>query len=73
VLASAVQLTEKYRVLRSQPEPLFLSRKLQTFFGRFTKKGKKALARKQVFAGLRRLRMSRSYPLMDYKMKIRRH
>jgi hypothetical protein len=35
------ELTEKYKAFRLQPDPLYLSRLIQTFFSKFTKKGKK--------------------------------
>ena len=35
------ELTEKYKAFRLQPDSLYLSRLIQTFFNKFTKKGKK--------------------------------
>lgn len=55
-------LTEKYKNCRLQPEPLFLSRTLQTFFNKFTKKGKKALARRHIRNAFSQLRLSLRLP-----------
>jgi ribosomal protein S7 len=55
-------LTEKYKTCRLQPEPLFQSRLLQTFFNKFTKKGKKALARRHLQRALSNLRLAVSRP-----------
>jgi ribosomal protein S7 len=43
------QLTTKYRTFRQPPDAFYQSRILQTFFNKFTKKGKKALARRHVY------------------------
>jgi ribosomal protein S7 len=50
-------LTEKYKTCRLQPDPLFQSRMMQTLFNKFTKKGKKSLARRHIVKGLAQLRM----------------
>jgi ribosomal protein S7 len=55
-------LTEKYKTCRLQPEPIFLSRLLQTFFNKFTKKGKKAKARRHLLRGLSQLRLTYQRP-----------
>ena len=63
-------LTEKYKAFRLQPEALFLSRLIQTFCSKFTKKGKKALARRHIYQALRQFRLLLRRPLM-YVMLIR--
>lgn len=45
-------LTEKYKTLRLRPDSLYSSRILQTFFNKFTKKGKKTLARRHTLLAL---------------------
>lgn len=52
------ELTEKYKAFRLQPDSLYLSRLIQTFFNKFTKKGKKALARRHLFTALTRFRFT---------------
>lgn len=42
----ARHITDKYKTTRSQPDSLYSSRLRQTFFNKFIKKGKKALARR---------------------------
>lgn len=56
-------LTAKYKSCRFQPDELFLSRTLQTFFNKFTKKGKKALARRHRIKAISYLRLSLRRPL----------
>jgi len=63
-------LTEKYKAFRLQPESLFLSRLVQTFFSKFTKKGKKALARRHIYQALTRFRLLLRRPKM-YVMLLR--
>jgi len=63
-------LTEKYKAFRLQPESLFLSRLVQTFFSKFTKKGKKALARRHAYQALTRFRLLLRRPKM-YVMLLR--
>lgn len=55
--------TAKYKSCRNQPEVLFLSRTLQTFFNKFTKKGKKSLARRHFTKARVELRYSLRLPL----------
>lgn len=55
--------TAKYKNCRNQPEVLFLSRTLQTFFNKFTKKGKKSLARRHLTKARIELRYSLRNPL----------
>jgi ribosomal protein S7 len=64
VRATRKELTKKYRALRLQPDVIFLSRVIQTFFSKFTKQGKKELARRQIRKALMRLRLSRRHPNM---------
>lgn len=52
-------LTAKYKDCRSQPDTLFLSRNLQSFFNKFTKKGKKATARRHLRSARRQFRSTR--------------
>lgn len=63
-------LTEKYKAFRLQPESLFLSRLVQTFFSKFTKKGKKALARRHLYQALTQFRLLLRRPKM-YVMLLR--
>lgn len=46
------ELTAKHKALRHRPDALYLSRTVQTLFNKFTKKGKKALARRHITAAL---------------------
>lgn len=55
-------LTEKYKSFRLQPDSLYLSRIIQTLFNKFTKKGKKALARRHITLALTRFRFSLRRP-----------
>lgn len=55
-------LTEKYRSFRLQPDALYQSRTIQTLFNKFTKKGKKALARRQILRALTSFRFSLRRP-----------
>lgn len=56
-------LTAKYKHIRHQSEALFLSRTLQTFFNKFTKKGKKALARRHIMRARSQLRLTLQRPV----------
>jgi ribosomal protein S7 len=51
-------LTEKYRSFRLQPDGQYQSRFIQTIFNKFTKKGKKAVARRHLARALKHLRFS---------------
>lgn len=55
-------LTEKYRSFRLQPDALYQSRFIQTVFNKFTKKGKKALARKHILRALTQFRFNLRRP-----------
>ncbi|MGZ6444710.1 MAG: hypothetical protein ACXWRG_11440 [Bdellovibrio sp.] len=55
-------LTEKYRSFRLQPDSMYLSRTIQTLLNKFTKKGKKALARRHITKSLMQLRFTLKYP-----------
>ena len=62
------ELTEKYKAFRLQPDSLYLSRLIQTFFSKFTKKGKKALARRHLFTALTQFRFTLRHPQMYYAL-----
>lgn len=51
-------LTEKYRSFRLQPDAIYQSRFIQTVFNKFTKKGKKAIARRHILRSLASFRFS---------------
>lgn len=55
-------LSEKYKALRLQPDPLFHSRVVKTLFNKFIKKGNKAFSNHQVVEGLANLRCSLHRP-----------
>ena len=55
-------LTEKYKAFRLQPDSLYLSRIIQTLFNKFTKKGKKALARRHIMLALSKFRFTLRRP-----------
>jgi len=46
------EISEKYKSFRLQPDSLYSSRLVQTFFNKFIKKGKKALSRRHIFIAL---------------------
>jgi small subunit ribosomal protein S7 len=50
------EISEKYKSFRLQPDSFYQSRLIQTFFNKFTKKGKKSVARRHVFTALVRYR-----------------
>lgn len=53
----AKDLSAKHKSIRQQRDALFLSRTIQTFFNKFTKKGKKALARTHLLKAICRARL----------------
>lgn len=55
-------LTEKYRSFRLQPDSMYLSRTVQTLLNKFTKKGKKTLARRHLLRGLTQFRFTLRRP-----------
>lgn len=55
-------LTQKYRSFRLQPDALYQSRIIQTIFNKFTKKGKKTLARRHILKALQQFRFSLRFP-----------
>lgn len=55
-------LTEKYRSFRLQPDSMYLSRTIQTLLNKFTKRGKKALARRHIVNALKQLRFTLRQP-----------
>jgi ribosomal protein S7 len=60
------EISEKYKSLRLQPDSLYSSRLIQTFFNKFTRKGKKALARRQLFSALTQYRLLFRRPQMFF-------
>jgi len=62
------EISEKYKSFRLQPDSLYNSRLIQTFFNKFTKKGKKALARKQLFLALSGYRRSTRRPQLFFAL-----
>ena len=62
-------LTEKYKLFRLQPDVLYLSRTIQTLFNKFTKKGKKALARRHLHQALQNFRYT--YRRTSYNLLLR--
>jgi ribosomal protein S7 len=58
------ELTEKYKAFRHPKDPLFLSRRLQTVFNKFVRRGKKALARRHLYHALTQYRMVVRRPRM---------
>lgn len=55
-------LTEKYRSFRLQPDSQYQSRFIQTIFNKFTKKGKKTVARRHIARALKQFRFSLRRP-----------
>lgn len=55
-------LTEKYRSLRLKPDAIYQSRTIQTLFNKFTKRGKKAVARRHLGRALMNLRFTLKLP-----------
>lgn len=62
-------LTEKYKLFRLQPDVLYLSRTIQTLFNKFTKKGKKAMARRHLHQALQNFRYT--YRRTSYSLLLR--
>ena len=62
------EISEKYKAFRLQPDSLYDSRLIQTFFNKFTKKGKKALARRHLFLALGRYRRSFRRPQLLFAL-----
>jgi ribosomal protein S7 len=63
-------LTEKYRSFRLQPDSQYQSRLIQTIFNKFTKKGKKAMARRHITRALKQFRYSLKRPRI-YNLLVR--
>lgn len=55
-------LTEKYRSFRLQADSQYQSRFIQTIFNKFTKKGKKTVARRHIARALKQFRFSLRRP-----------
>jgi ribosomal protein S7 len=60
------EISEKYKALRLLHDSLYQSHVIQTFFNKFTRKGKKALARRQLFAALTSFRLAFRRPSMYF-------
>jgi ribosomal protein S7 len=58
------ELTEKYKAFRHPKDPIFLSRRMQTVFNKFVRRGKKALARRHTYRALTQYRMVVRRPRM---------
>lgn len=59
-------LTEKYKTVRLQPDVYYSSRLIQTLFNKFTKKGKKALARRKFKLGAEQTRRQYNGPALQH-------
>lgn len=46
------EISEKYKAFRLQPDSLYSSRLVQTFFNKFIKRGEKALTKRHLFRAL---------------------
>jgi len=62
------EISEKYKSFRLQPDSLYTSRLVQTFFNKFTKKGKKALSKKHIFRALSGYRRSIRRPQLFFAL-----
>jgi ribosomal protein S7 len=60
------EISEKYKSLRLRKDSLYDSRLIQTFFNKFTKKGKKALAKRHLFNALGVYRRSFLHPALFF-------
>jgi len=49
-------LTQKYRYFRLPPDPVYISHTVQVLFNKFTRRGKKTVARRQLFQALKQFR-----------------
>ena len=58
-------LTRKYRTFRLTPDALYTSHTLQTIFNKFTRRGKKAVARRHLIRTFRYLRCRSQYPALE--------
>jgi ribosomal protein S7 len=62
------QLSEKYKSFRLQPDSFYSSRLVQTFFNKFIKRGKKALARRHLYSALTYYRSFVRRPELYYSL-----
>jgi ribosomal protein S7 len=60
------EISEKYKSLRLQPDSLYSSRLIQTFFNKFIKKGKKALSRRHILTALTNYRSTIRRPQLFF-------
>lgn len=60
------EISEKYKSFRLQPDSLYSSRLIRTFFNKFIKKGKKALSRKHLFTALTQYRRTVRRPQLFF-------
>jgi small subunit ribosomal protein S7 len=60
------EISEKYKSFRLQPDSLYSSRLIKTFFNKFIKKGEKALSRKHILSALTRYRSSIRRPQLFF-------
>jgi len=49
-------VTQKYRSIRLSVDPLYTSHTIQTLFNKFTRRGNKAIARRQIIHAVMRFR-----------------
>jgi len=62
------EISEKHKSFRLQPDSLYSSRLVQTFFNKFIRKGKKALAKKHLFRALGVYRRSIRHPQLFFAL-----
>jgi ribosomal protein S7 len=60
------EISEKYKAMRLQPDSLYSSRLIRTFFNKFIKKGEKALSRKHTFTALTHYRSTIRRPQLFF-------
>jgi len=60
------EISAKYKSFRLQPDALYSSRLIRTFFNKFIKKGKKALSRRHVYLALTRYRSTIRRPQLFF-------
>jgi ribosomal protein S7 len=70
MLARHREITKKYKSFRLQHDSIYHSRIIQTLFNKFTKKGKKAFARRHILRALSRFRFTFRKP-RTYRMLLR--
>jgi ribosomal protein S7 len=60
------EISEKYKSFRLQPDALYSSRLVQTFFNKFIKRGKKALSRRHMLLALTNYRATIRRPQLFF-------